>query len=152
MIWGYPHFRNPILEKVERRFRTFAEPPFSFFFRGVRTTFPSRTLALHCTKQAGRLVPCTDPDRSWQIHAMPCQFRGQNFGNGFYNDHHFHYGYFIYSAAVPRLSGVSQWNLWPWPDIWGLGEVPSRLGLSTDKIASGSLSTYENHGAGTSMM
>jgi len=26
---------------------------------------------------------------------------GYNFGNGFYNDHHFHYGYFVYSAAVP---------------------------------------------------
>ncbi|CAJ1397085.1 unnamed protein product [Effrenium voratum] len=25
---------------------------------------------------------------------------GYNFGNGFYNDHHFHYGYFIYSVAV----------------------------------------------------
>ncbi len=25
---------------------------------------------------------------------------GQNFGNGFYNDHHFHYGYHIYGAAV----------------------------------------------------
>merc|ERR1719428_1263827 len=25
---------------------------------------------------------------------------GMNFGNGFYNDHHFHYGYFVYSAAV----------------------------------------------------
>lgn len=25
---------------------------------------------------------------------------GQNFGNGFYNDHHFHYGYHIYAAAV----------------------------------------------------
>uniref|UniRef100_A0A7S3L7Q4 glucan endo-1,3-beta-D-glucosidase n=1 Tax=Amphora coffeiformis TaxID=265554 RepID=A0A7S3L7Q4_9STRA len=25
---------------------------------------------------------------------------GLNFGNGFYNDQHFHYGYFIYSAAV----------------------------------------------------
>lgn len=24
----------------------------------------------------------------------------QNFGNGFYNDHHFHYGYHIYAAAV----------------------------------------------------
>lgn len=31
----------------------------------------------------------------------PCmQDAGMNFGNGFYNDHHFHYGYFIYSAAV----------------------------------------------------
>ncbi|CAK0889304.1 unnamed protein product, partial [Prorocentrum cordatum] len=25
---------------------------------------------------------------------------GLNFGNGFYNDHHFHYGYFVYAAAV----------------------------------------------------
>jgi len=25
---------------------------------------------------------------------------GLNFGNGFYNDHHFHYGYHIYAAAV----------------------------------------------------
>uniref|UniRef100_A0A7S4SAK7 glucan endo-1,3-beta-D-glucosidase n=2 Tax=Ditylum brightwellii TaxID=49249 RepID=A0A7S4SAK7_9STRA len=25
---------------------------------------------------------------------------GLNFGNGFYNDHHFHYGYMIYAAAV----------------------------------------------------
>jgi len=25
---------------------------------------------------------------------------GQNFGSGFYNDHHFHYGYHIYAAAV----------------------------------------------------
>lgn len=32
-------------------------------------------------------------------------FAGQNFGTGFYNDHHFHYGYFIYAAAVlARLS------------------------------------------------
>ncbi len=25
---------------------------------------------------------------------------GQDFGNSYYNDHHFHYGYFIYTAAV----------------------------------------------------
>lgn len=25
---------------------------------------------------------------------------GADFGNSFYNDHHFHYGYFVYSAAV----------------------------------------------------
>lgn len=25
---------------------------------------------------------------------------GADFGNSFYNDHHFHYGYFIYAAAV----------------------------------------------------
>eukprot|EP01041_Mallomonas_annulata_P006550 gene6550-13248_t len=28
------------------------------------------------------------------------QDAGQNFGNAFYNDHHFHYGYHIYAAAV----------------------------------------------------
>lgn len=25
---------------------------------------------------------------------------GQDFGNSYYNDHHFHYGYFVYTAAV----------------------------------------------------
>ena len=25
--------------------------------------------------------------------------QGQNFGAGFYNDHHFHFGYHIYAAA-----------------------------------------------------
>jgi len=25
---------------------------------------------------------------------------GQDFGNTYYNDHHFHYGYFVYAAAV----------------------------------------------------
>ena len=33
---------------------------------------------------------------------------GLNFGNGFYNDHHFHYGYIIYAAAV-----VANYDL-PW--------------------------------------
>ena len=33
--------------------------------------------------------------------------QGQNFGAGFYNDHHFHFGYHIYAAAgdSPSLSG-----------------------------------------------
>ena len=26
---------------------------------------------------------------------------GYNFGNGYYNDHHFHYGYWIYTTAAP---------------------------------------------------
>ncbi len=25
---------------------------------------------------------------------------GQNFGQGFYQDHHFHFGYHLYAAAV----------------------------------------------------
>ncbi len=25
---------------------------------------------------------------------------GEDFGNTYYNDHHFHYGYFVYAAAV----------------------------------------------------
>eukprot|EP00028_Trichosphaerium_sp_Am-I-7-wt_P011751 CAMPEP_0168539794 /NCGR_PEP_ID=MMETSP0405-20121227/22058_1 /TAXON_ID=498012 /ORGANISM="Trichosphaerium sp, Strain Am-I-7 wt" /LENGTH=503 /DNA_ID=CAMNT_0008569461 /DNA_START=222 /DNA_END=1733 /DNA_ORIENTATION=+ len=41
-------------------------------------------------------------DESW---GGICTSRGLNdgtadFGNGYYNDHHFHYGYYIYSAAV----------------------------------------------------
>ena len=28
---------------------------------------------------------------------------GNNFGNGFYNDHHFHYGYHIYAASVVSM-------------------------------------------------
>ena len=38
---------------------------------------------------------------------------GQNYGIGFYNDHHFHYGYHIYAAAVASLydpSWAEQWH------------------------------------------
>lgn len=42
---------------------------------------------------------------------------GYNFGNGFYNDHHFHYGYFIYSAAVCSLDW-DRAKLWPLVDVW----------------------------------
>lgn len=36
--------------------------------------------------------------------------QGFDFGNGFYNDHHFHYGYFIYSAAaIARFD--SEWAM-----------------------------------------
>jgi endo-1,3(4)-beta-glucanase len=28
---------------------------------------------------------------------------GQNFGQGFFQDHHFHFGYHLYAAAVVRL-------------------------------------------------
>jgi endo-1,3(4)-beta-glucanase len=31
---------------------------------------------------------------------------GQNFGAGFYNDHHFHFGYHIYAAAGMTLISV----------------------------------------------
>jgi endo-1,3(4)-beta-glucanase len=29
---------------------------------------------------------------------------GQNYGAGFYNDHHYHFGYHIYAAAVGTIS------------------------------------------------
>lgn len=35
----------------------------------------------------------------FNLHLIFCDI-GQNFGAGFYNDHHFHYGYHIYAAAV----------------------------------------------------
>jgi len=35
---------------------------------------------------------------------------GANFGNAFYNDHHFHYGYFVYAAAVAAKYNPS-WEL-----------------------------------------
>jgi endo-1,3(4)-beta-glucanase len=36
-----------------------------------------------------------------QVPNCPClEDAGLNFGTGFYHDHHFHYGYFIYAAAV----------------------------------------------------
>jgi len=40
---------------------------------------------------------------------------GQNFGNGFYNDHHFHYGYFVYSAAVAAKYDPSWEQKWREP-------------------------------------
>jgi len=37
---------------------------------------------------------------------------GMNFGNAFYNDHHFHYGYFIYAAAVLAKHNPSWERTW----------------------------------------
>ena len=38
---------------------------------------------------------------SWQFPTCPgLTDPGQNFGHGFYNDHHFHHGYHVYAAAV----------------------------------------------------
>ncbi|KAK6525782.1 hypothetical protein TWF281_010826 [Arthrobotrys megalospora] len=50
------------------------------------------------------------PSSSWWITKNP----GDDYGNAFYNDHHFHYGYFIYAAAVlvhieRVLTGTSPW-------------------------------------------
>eukprot|EP00435_Cladocopium_sp_Y103_P052068 s892_g16.t1 len=51
----------------------------------------------------GSCAPKCTNDVSQPASCPALHQAGQNFGNGFYNDHHFHYGYFIYSAAVPRL-------------------------------------------------
>jgi len=37
---------------------------------------------------------------------------GANFGNGFYNDHHFHYGYWVYGAAVAARYNSSWEQKW----------------------------------------
>ncbi|KAJ1675791.1 hypothetical protein EV182_000569 [Spiromyces aspiralis] len=41
-------------------------------------------------------------DQSWSgiVSSKGAQDSGADFGNGWYNDHHFHYGYFAYAAAV----------------------------------------------------
>ena len=41
-------------------------------------------------------------DRSWGgiVDSLGINDPGANFGMGFYNDHHFHFGYFVYAAAV----------------------------------------------------
>lgn len=48
----------------------------------------------------GSCAPKCTNDVSQPASCPALHQAGQNFGNGFYNDHHFHYGYFIYSAAV----------------------------------------------------
>mmetsp|Transcript_7930 Transcript_7930/g.23402 ORF Transcript_7930/g.23402 Transcript_7930/m.23402 type:complete len:1211 (+) Transcript_7930:263-3895(+) len=47
---------------------------------------------------------------------------GLNFGNGFYNDHHFHYGYHIFAAAA-----VSHFD-----NVWGMDNFESVLLLVRD--------------------
>jgi endo-1,3(4)-beta-glucanase len=43
-------------------------------------------------------------DTNWRGVVSTAMFEtgdpNQDFGNGFYNDHHFHFGYFVHAAAV----------------------------------------------------
>ena len=41
-------------------------------------------------------------EKSWRgvVSRSGMENAGADFGNGYYNDHHFHYGYFVYAAAV----------------------------------------------------
>ncbi|CCG81541.1 Endo-1,3(4)-beta-glucanase 1 [Taphrina deformans PYCC 5710] len=39
-------------------------------------------------------------DNVWKGAISSCGNSGCDFGNAWYNDHHFHYGYFVYAAAV----------------------------------------------------
>jgi endo-1,3(4)-beta-glucanase len=57
-------------------------------------------------------------DRTWRGIVSDAMYQtgdpGSDFGNSYYNDHHFHYGYFIYAAAViahcdKLLNGSSSW-------------------------------------------
>ncbi|KAG0136433.1 endo-1,3(4)-beta-glucanase [Tuber indicum] len=67
------------------------------------------------TREAlGKLITALDPyvnnrqnqplvyDETWKGLITSAIKQGQmaDFGNGMYNDHHFHYGYFVYTAAV----------------------------------------------------
>ena len=49
-------------------------------------------------------------DRSWGgiVDSMGINDPGANFGMGYYNDHHFHFGYFVYAASVIAKSD-SNW-------------------------------------------
>ena len=85
--------------------------------RGAPMTSANHNPAQHCTKQAwfGSVWVSVLLSYSW---GSACDFgmfwdhcvEGYNFGNGYYNDHHFHYGYFVYSAAVPLWNG----KCWVW--------------------------------------
>ena len=58
-----------------------------------------------------RLGRSKEPSLEEQTHGLAD--RNADFGNGWYNDHHFHYGYFIYaSAAVGKANAsfVSKWD------------------------------------------
>ena len=57
---------------------------------------------------------------------------GNNFGNGFYNDHHFHYGYHIYAAAV-----VSYFD-----SVWGANHFENVLLLVRDIANPSTLDPY----------
>ncbi|CAG8727068.1 9156_t:CDS:2, partial [Funneliformis mosseae] len=41
-------------------------------------------------------------DSSWKGISIDRDDQGADFGAAFYNDHHFHYGYFVYTAAILR--------------------------------------------------
>ncbi|KAL1529838.1 hypothetical protein AB1Y20_000769 [Prymnesium parvum] len=53
-------------------------------------------------------------DRSYGgvVSSMGLDDRGADFGAGWYNDHHFHFGYFIYAAAVVAKENSTFVNNW----------------------------------------
>ena len=46
------------------------------------------------------------------VSSMGLADRGADFGGGWYNDHHFHYGYFVYAAAVVAKANSSFVKAW----------------------------------------
>uniref|UniRef100_A0A7S4AS41 glucan endo-1,3-beta-D-glucosidase n=1 Tax=Pseudo-nitzschia australis TaxID=44445 RepID=A0A7S4AS41_9STRA len=78
---------NQLREAVTVWVKTNSETPF------VYDNAWGGLISCGCLYQGGK---CTN-----QVPDCPAfTDQGLNFGNGFYNDHHFHYGYHIYAAAV----------------------------------------------------
>eukprot|EP00536_Pseudo-nitzschia_multiseries_P001938 jgi/Psemu1/251120/estExt_Genewise1Plus.C_260031 len=78
---------NQLREAVSVWVKTNTEAPFTYdkAWGGI--------VSCGCIYQDGKCVN--------QIPDCPAfTDQGLNFGNGFYNDHHFHYGYHVYAAAV----------------------------------------------------
>ncbi|KAH9094705.1 hypothetical protein LEN26_018109 [Aphanomyces euteiches] len=59
------------------------------------------------------------------------QSEGEDFGNGMYNDHHFHYGYFIYGLSVIRRFNESFIHEHQEAIQYILSDIGSPLGISS---------------------
>merc|ERR1719495_1793156 len=74
-------------------------------------------------------------DQTWGGVVSQCGLydQGCDFGNGMYNDHHFHYGYHIYTAAVIAKKDAAWGNEWNDKVLHMISDVaePSEQVLST---------------------
>eukprot|EP00529_Nitzschia_sp_RCC80_P006369 CAMPEP_0113451066 /NCGR_PEP_ID=MMETSP0014_2-20120614/6150_1 /TAXON_ID=2857 /ORGANISM="Nitzschia sp." /LENGTH=1504 /DNA_ID=CAMNT_0000342417 /DNA_START=487 /DNA_END=5002 /DNA_ORIENTATION=- /assembly_acc=CAM_ASM_000159 len=68
------------------------------------------TVSCGCLYSGGVCTNAPSSTASEDLNCPSFTDNGLNFGNGVYNDHHFHYGYFVYASAV--LSHFdSQWGI-----------------------------------------
>ncbi|GJP48562.1 hypothetical protein CLOM_g7848 [Closterium sp. NIES-68] len=82
-------------------------PPGAHSGAGARRRQPGRgaaAAALRPLRLAGRHLPGNrllyDPTWGGVVSEAGSRDKGADFGLGMYNDHHFHYGYFVYAAAA----------------------------------------------------